>query len=233
MKEEMKAIVIDSFGGIDQLKMKPVPKPIPEDNEVEIEIAYTGVNPVDWKIREGMLKARMPYKFPLIPGWDASGIVSSKGKKASKFEVGDEVFAYCRKPAIQWGTYAEYICCDENHVALKPKNISFAEAASIPLAALTAWQVLFDVGKLQKGHTILIHAGAGGVGGFAIQFAKNLGAKVFSTCSASNLDYVKHLGCDRPIDYKAQNFVEVIKQEVPQGLDFVLDTMGGKFFKKA
>lgn len=228
MKEEMQAVIIESFGGVDKLKMTQVPKPIPEDNEVCIDIEYTSVNPVDWKIREGMFKGRMPYQFPLIPGWDASGKISAKGKNVTKFEVGDAVYAYCKKPVIQWGTYAECICVEENHVALKPKNISFAEAAAIPLTALTAWQALFDVGKLKKGDKILIHAGAGGVGGFAIQFAKNFGADVFATASAQNHEYLKKLGCRCPIDYHKEHFGDVIKKDAPEGIDFVLDTIGGK-----
>lgn len=152
--KQMTAITIDSFGGVEQLKMIQLPIPTPDENEVQIAIKYTSVNPVDWKIREGLLKGRMPYKFPLIPGWDAAGVVTALGKNATKFEMGDQVFACFRKPIVQWGTYAEFICFNEDDVALKPKNTSFAEAAAVPLTALTAWQAFFDVGKLKKGDRI-------------------------------------------------------------------------------
>lgn len=233
MKEEMNAIMIESFGGPDVLKQGKSLKPFPEDNEVQIAIKYAGVNPVDWKIREGLLKSRMPYKFPLILGWDAAGVVTAKGKNVNKFDIGDEVFTYCRKPVIQQGTYAEYICFDEEHVALKPQNISLAQAASIPLVALTAWQVFFDLGKLEKGHKVLIHAGAGGVGGFAIQFAKYVGAEVWTTAKKQNHPYVKDLGADHVIDYQTQDFAQEIKKSVPAGLDFVFDTKGGETLQKS
>ena len=129
----MKAMVIDEFGATDQLHFEDLPTPKPLDDEVQIQILYASVNPVDWKICEGLLKGRLPHGFPLIPGWDAAGVVSSIGKDAKKFKIGDEVYAYCRKPTIQWGTYAEYVCCDADNVALKPKKINFAHAAAIPL----------------------------------------------------------------------------------------------------
>lgn len=223
----MKAMVMEEFGTIDHLHVDDVPTPTPADNEVQIQILYTSVNPVDWKICEGHLEKRAPHQFPLIPGWDASGVISAVGKNVKKFKVGDEVYAYCRKPTVQWGTYAEYVCVEDGNVALKPKNITFAQAAAIPQVGLTAWQGLFDIAKLKKGETILVHAGAGGVGGMAVQFAKNAGAKVYSTASSENHAYVKKLGADVVIDYKKQNFVDAIKKAVPEGLDVVFDTVGG------
>src|SRR5437870_2427248 len=138
----MKAIAIKDFGGVEKLTVTDLPKPEPAVNELLIEVRYTAVNPVDWKIREGHLKERLPHKFPLIPGWDAAGIVSAVGSNVKNFKPGDEVFAYCRKPTVQWGTYAEYITFDAELVAHKPKNINFAQAAAIPLVGLTAWQSL-------------------------------------------------------------------------------------------
>jgi NADPH2:quinone reductase len=229
----MKAMVIENFGGVEQLHFEDFPTPIPADNEVQIEIYYTAVNPVDWKIREGMLKGLMLHEFPLIPGWDASGIVNKVGKNISSFKKGDEVFAYCRKPIVKWGTYAEYICVDASHVALKPKNLSFAQAASIPLVGLTAWQALFDFAKLQAGESILIHAGAGGVGSLAIELAHYTGAKIFTTASTEHHPYVKKLGADVPIDYKKCDFVSKIKELAPGGIDVVFDCVGGKTLQES
>src|ERR1700722_488287 len=123
----MKAMVIEKFGKGEQLHFEDVPTPKPTDNEVQIQVLYASVNPVDWKIREGMLKNLLPHEFPLIPGWDAAGIVTDIGKNVKTFKIKDEVFAYCRKPIVKWGTYAEYVCFDANNVALKPKNLNFAE----------------------------------------------------------------------------------------------------------
>lgn len=224
----MRAILLEGFGGVDQLHIGDVPKPTPQDHEVLIKIHYTAVNPVDWKVRSGLLKNRMPHEFPIIPGWDASGVVEAVGKQVERFKPGDEVFAYCRKPTIHSGTYAEYVTVPADNVAFKPKKLSFAEAAAIPLAGLTAWQALFDAAKLKKGDRVLIHAGAGGVGSLAIQFAKAAGAFVYTTASQANHDYVKKLGADVAIDYKQQSFIDVIKEQVPNGIDVVFDCIGGQ-----
>lgn len=227
----MKAIAIESFGGVEKLKVTDVATPKPADNEVQIEILYTAVNPVDWKIREGMLKDRLPHEFPLIPGWDAAGIIKAVGSNVKNFRPGDEVFAYCRKPVVKMGTYAEFICLPAEQVAIKPKNINFAQAAAIPLVGLTAWQALFDAAHLKKGETVLIHAGAGGVGSLAIELAKNAGAVVITTARKSNHPYVQKLGADVVIDYTTENFVDVIKKRHPDGIDIVLECMGGQILK--
>lgn len=224
---KMKAMIIDSFGGVDQLKLGEMPIPAPGDHEVQIQIKYTSVNPVDWKIREGLLKNRMPFEFPIILGWDASGMISALGKNVTNLKVGDEVYAYCRKSIIKWGTYAEFVNVEANFVALKPKKVNFAEAASIPLVGLTAWQALFDHAKLESGETVLIHAGAGGVGSLAIQFAKHAGAIVYTTAREANFPYVKKLGAKEAIDYKKEDFVKKIKHLEPNGVDVVFDTVGG------
>lgn len=229
----MKAIVIDNFGHEEQLKHIDIGTPKPKENELLIEIKYAGVNPVDWKIREGLLKNRMPHEFPLIPGWDAAGIVKEVGKNVADFKIGDEVFAYFRKPIIKEGTYAEFICFDSSFVAKKPKNLNFLQASVIPLSALTAWQVLFDVAKLKKNQTALIHAGSGGVGGFAIQFAKKIGAKVFTTCSQANHEYAKSLGADYCIDYNEDNFVKKVQELEGEKIDFVFDTIGGRTLRES
>ena len=229
----MKAIQYDKYGGPDVLKYIDVPTPEPKDNEVLIKINYAGLNPVDWKIRDGILQKAIPNKFPIIPGWDASGTVQSVGKAVSDLKVGDEVFTYCRKESLQDGTYAEFITCDASVVAKKPKNTSFNQAASIPLVALTCWQALFDIAKLKKGDVVLIQAGAGGVGSFAIQFAKWKGAFVITTTSAKNTDYVKKLGADLIINYDKENFAERIKKEYPQGIDIVFEMIGGETMQEA
>lgn len=224
----MKAVVIENFGGAETLKLKEVPEPIPQENEVLIRVEYTAVNPVDWKIREGLLKSRLPHEFPLIPGWDAAGVIAEVGSNVRQFKIGDEVYAYCRKPIVKEGTYAEFVTFDAAQVALKPKNISFAEAAAIPLASLTAWQGLFDFANLKENQSVLIHAGSGGVGSFAIQFARHAQAEVWTTCSLPNHSYVKQLGAREAIDYTKENFVTAIKKKKNDGFDVIFDGVGGK-----
>ncbi|MFQ5729898.1 MAG: NADP-dependent oxidoreductase [Waddliaceae bacterium] len=222
----MKAITIKKFCPVEEMHLTDLPTPQPTANEVQIQIAYTAVNPVDWKICEGWLKKMIPHEFPLIPGWDAAGTVTAMGKNVMDLKIGDEVYAYCRKPTVQWGTYAEYVCFNANHVALKPKKFNFAQAASIPLVGLTAWQSLFEAANLQKGESILIHAGAGGVGSLAIEFAKYAGAKIYTTASGNNHGYVKKLGADYAIDYHKEDFVEKIHSLDPEGVDVVMDCVG-------
>lgn len=224
----MKAIAIDDFGGVERLHLEEFPDPTPLAQEVQIAVHYSGVNPVDWKICAGMLKGRIPHEFPIILGWEASGVVTAVGPESSKFKVGDEVYTYCRKPIIKWGAYAEYLVVDEQHVALKPKNISFAQAAGIPLAALTAWQALHDVAQIKNGESILIHAGAGGVGGFAIQFAALSHAKIYTTARKKNHSYVHKLGAIKAFDYSQEDFASSLLKLEPDGVDIVFDTVGGK-----
>ena len=222
----MKAVYYEAFGGVDQLKVGEVATPDPADNEVQIEVAFTSVNPVDWKIREGYLKEVFDCEFPLIPGWDVSGRVSAIGSKVENFKEGDSVYAYCRKPLVKWGTYAEYVCMEAEHVAPKPKSLSFAQAAAIPLVTLTAWQALFDYAKITDGQSVLIHAGAGGVGSMAIQLAKDAGATVYTTASAGNHEYVAELGANVAIDYISEDFVAKMRELEPEGVDVVFDCAG-------
>lgn len=230
----MRAVVIEAFGGVETLQIKRVPDPLPQDHEILIRIAYAGVNPVDWKIREGRLSDRLPHQFPLIPGWDAAGTVTAVGSRVTAFAPGDQVFSYCRKPLVQAGTYAEYVCCDASHAALKPTNLSFAQAAAVPLAALTAWQALFDFAQVKKGQKVVILAGAGAVSSFAIQFAKHAGALICTTCPAAKQPYVRSLGADITIDYAPRPLttpIQAIKAWAPKGVDLVLDTVGGPQLK--
>lgn len=229
----MKAMAIEQFGGKDVLKLMELPTPEPQPNEVQISVAYAAVNPVDWKIREGLLQSRLPHEFPIILGWDVSGKISKVGKEVTDWKVGDEVFAYARKSFIHDGTFAEYVCLESKNVARRPKSLSLRDAAAIPLTALTAWQALVEWAQINKGESVLIHAGAGGVGGMGIQFAKNKGCKVFTTASAKNFDYVRKLGADVIIDYQKEDFVAKVKEFAKEGVDVVFDTMGNEILKSS
>ena len=155
------------------------------------------------------------------------------GEEVTRFTEGDEIFAYCRKPLVHGGAYSEYIVLEEEHAAIKPKNTSFEEAASIPLAALTAYQSLFDAAKLQSGETVLVHAAAGGVGGFGVQLAKDRGATVWGTASGHNREYIQDLGGDRVVDYPQVDFREAVRSEYPDGVDLVFDCVGGEVLQKS
>ena len=216
----MKAVIIENYGGIDELKYTEIEEPNLKDNDVLIEIAATSVNPVDWKLREGHLKGMLQYDFPFILGLDAAGTIKEVGKNVTKFRIGDNVFT--RPDITRNGTYAEYVAVDENLVAKKPENLSFEEAASIPLVGLTSWQCLVDFADIKQGDKVLIHAGSGGVGSFAIQLAKSFGAWVVTTCSTRNVEFVKSLGADKVIDYRNEDFTQVLAD-----MDIVFDTLGG------
>lgn len=217
----MKAMRIHEYGGPEVLKVEEAPRPAPGPDEVLIRVHAAGVNPVDWKAREGYLKERVPRSMPFIPGWDVSGVVEEAGGKTSRLNVGDEV--YSRPDIVRDGAYAEYIVVRETEVALKPKTIDHVHAAAVPLAALTAWQSLFDEAKLQPGQRILIHAAAGGVGHFAVQFAKWKGAHVIGTASKKNHDFLRELGADEVIDHRTQRFEETVHD-----VDVVFDTLAGE-----
>ncbi|MEH7455573.1 NADP-dependent oxidoreductase, partial [Gottfriedia acidiceleris] len=204
----MKAMVIDRYG---KVPMHMVEMSIPDigENEVLAEIHAASINPVDFKIRDGKVKMLLKYKMPLILGNDFSGVVVKVGAKVTRFNVGDEIYGRPRKQKM--GTFAEYIAVHEEDIALKPKNLSFEEAASIPLVGLTSYQALHDILQIKKGHKILIHAGSGGVGTFAIQLAKLMGATVVTTASAKGMELVKSIGADEVIDYKSTKFEEKLK----------------------
>jgi len=216
----LKAVIIENYGGIDELKYTEINEPNLKDNDVLIEIAATSVNPIDWKLRKGYLKGMLQYDFPFILGLDAAGTIKEVGKNVTKFKIGDNVFT--RPDITRNGTYAEYVAVDENLVAKKPENLSFEEAASIPLVGLTSWQCLVDFADIKQGDKVLIHAGAGGVGSFAIQLAKSFGAWVVTTCSTRNVEFVKSLGADKVIDYRNEDFTQVLAD-----MDIVFDTLGG------
>src|SRR5256714_7537834 len=217
----MTAMRIHNKGGPEVLHYEDAPRPQPQAGEVLIRVHAAGVNPIDWKVRQGRMKDFWPHKFPLILGWDLSGVVEELGKGVSRFKIGDEV--YSLPDPTRNGAYAEYIVVRESEVALKPKSLYHVRAAAIPLAALTAWQSLFDTAQLQPGQRVLIHAGSGGVGHFAVQLAKWKGAYVFATASTKNQDLLRKLGVDEPIDHTQQRF-----EDVARNIDIVLDTLGGE-----
>jgi NADPH:quinone reductase-like Zn-dependent oxidoreductase len=222
----MKAIVIEEYGDKNVLVEKTIQTPIISENQVLVEVHATSINPIDWKVRAGYLKEMLPFEFPIILGWDAAGVVVEAGSNVIDFKVGDRVFT--RPATTNRGTYAEYLAADSNLLAKMPEEMSFEEAASIPLAGLTAWQCLVDFGNIKEGSKVLIHAGAGGVGIFAIQIAKSLGAYVATTASENNTEFLTSLGADEVINYKETDFSEVLN-----GFDLVLDSMGGDIQSKS
>src|SRR5258705_1549445 len=199
--QTMKAIRIHNYGGPEALQYEDAPRPEPQVGEVLVRVHAAGVNPIDWKVREGHMKDFWPHKFPLILGWDLSGVVEEFGEgpaAAGRFKIGDEVYSV--PDPTRNGAYADYIVVREPELALKPNSLHHIRAAAVPLAALTAWQSLFDNAQLQPGQRVLIHAGSGGVGHFAAQLAKWKGAYVFATASTKNQDLLRELGVDEPID---------------------------------
>ena len=195
----MKAIRINKFGGSDVMKLEEVERPVPASDEILVKMYASGVNPVDWVIREGGNDFIKPLlKLPMTLGWDAAGIVEETGSEVNEFKKGDAVFGVPNFPGD--GSYAEFCAAKANQFALKPESLSFNEAAGVPLAALTAWTGIFEYGKLQPGQRILIQGASGGVGGFAVQFAKAKGAYVIGIASTDNLKYLKELGADEVID---------------------------------
>jgi len=214
----MKAFIVDRYKKKGALRFGEMPEPEVRDRDVLVEVRAVSLNPLDAKIRDGEFKLILPYRLPLILGNDVAGLVVRVGSRVRSFKPGDEVYARPAKDRI--GTFAEFIAMDEADVALKPRNLGMGEAASIPLVGLTAWQVLVDRAHLAAGQKALIHAGSGGVGAFAIQLAKHLGATVATTTSTANVDLVKSLGADVVIDYKKEDFAKTLS-----GYDVVLNSL--------
>src|SRR5882762_3351166 len=219
--QTMKAIRIHNYGGPEVLHYEGAPRPQPQAGEVLVRVHAAGVNPIDWKVREGHMKDFWPHKFPLILGWDLSGVVEKIGDGVSRFKKGDEVYSV--PDVSRDGAYAEYIVVREPELALKPNSLHHIRAAAVPLAALTAWQALFDTAQLQPGQRVLIHAGSGGVGHLAVQLAKWKGAHVFATASSKNQELLRRLRVDDAIDYTKQKF-----EDFARDVDVVLDTIGGE-----
>jgi NADPH2:quinone reductase len=224
----MRAVAIEEFGGPEKIQGMDLPRPKPSKGEVLVRVVAAGVNPVDWKIREGKLAGWLPHAFPLVLGWDAAGVVEELGEGATRFRKGDRVWTFARKPVVQWGCYAEYLAVAEESVALMPSKLLYEEAAAFPAAALTAFQALFDRPGIESGSRVLVHAAAGGVGHFAVQLAKHAGAFVYGTAGPDNQAFVMELGATGAIDYRKEDFVEAAQRDCPGGFDLVLDGVGGE-----
>ncbi|MDQ0158190.1 NADP-dependent oxidoreductase [Alkalibacillus salilacus] len=222
----MKAVRIHNYGGQEQLIEENIEKPRPAAGQVIVKQHATSINPIDWKLRAGYLQDMVPFEFPVILGWDTAGIIDEVADDVTDFEIGDRVFA--RPELTNQGTYAEYTAVDAHLLAHIPENLTFQEAAGVPLTTMTAWQCLYDFADIQPGDKVLIHAGAGGVGTMAIQLAKVTGAKVVTTASTHNVEFLYSLGADKVIDYKKQDFDDELED-----VDFVLDTLGGEIQERS
>jgi NADPH:quinone reductase-like Zn-dependent oxidoreductase len=222
----VKAFVVDKYKKQGPLRLAELPEPQVGNEDVLVRVHAASVNPLDAKLRDGAFKAILPYRLPFILGHDVAGTIVKVGLRVKRFKVGDEIYSRPRDHRI--GTFAEFIAINEADVALKPKNLSMEEAASIPLVALTAWQALIERGTVKPGQKVFIQAGSGGVGLIAIQLAKHLGAKVATTTSAKNSDLVKSLGADIVVDYNAQDFEKVLS-----GYDLVLNSQDTKTLNKS
>jgi NADPH:quinone reductase-like Zn-dependent oxidoreductase len=221
----MHAVRIHSFGEPDVLKIEEVPPPEAKDNEIVVRVKAASVNPVDYKTRAGRYPAVTQDQLPKVLGRDISGVVERVGGTVGKFKKGDAIYAMLGRDV---GGYAEYALVTEDEAAKKPAQLDFVQAAAVPLAALTAWQGLFDQGGLKAGERVLIHGGAGGVGHFAVQFAKAKGAWVATTVSGADIAMIRKLGADRPIDYKTERFEEAVKD-----IDLVFDLIAGDTQKRS
>ena len=222
----MKAFIIDRYGKKEAGRMADMPEPKLRDDDVLVQIHAASINALDTKIKSGEFKLILPYRLPLILGNDMAGTVVQVGARVHGFKLGDEVYA--RPDDDRIGTFAEFIAVKASSLALKPTNLGMVEAASLPLVALTAWQVLVETAKLKKGQKVFIQAGSGGVGTVAIQLAKHLGAFVATTTSTANVDWVKALGADVVIDYKQQDFATVLRD-----YDMVLNSLGNDELNKS
>ena len=222
----MKAFITDRYSKQDPMRLGEMPEPELGDDDVLIEIHAAGLNQLDSKIKSGEFKLILPYRMPLVLGHDLAGVVSRVGSRVQQFKVGDEV--YSRAPDHRIGTLAQFIAVNESAVARKPASLSMEEAASIPLVGLTVWQALVEKANLEKGQKVFIQAGSGGVGTFAIQLAKHLGAIVATTTSTANVDWVRRLGADIVIDYRKQDFESIL-----HGYDVVLNSQNGKTLEKS
>jgi NADPH2:quinone reductase len=221
----MRAITYSKFGGADVLELTDQPDPHIGPDTLLVRVKAASVNPVDWKIRQGYLEGLLDTVFPAVPGWDVAGVVEQVGLDTPEFQVGDEVYGYVRKDTVQGGTFAELVAAPVRTLARKPASLSFEEAAAVPLAGLTAYQAIQRAG-VAEGQTVLVHAAAGGVGAFAVQIAKALGARVIGTASESNHEFLRTLGAE-PVTY-GDGLVGRVRAVAPDGVDVALDFVGGE-----
>lgn len=226
--KKMKAVVLKDFGGVENLVIEEVRKPEIKADEVLIRVKAIGINQIDLKTRKGGgIAAKLKEENPMILGWDVAGEITEAGSEVKEFKAGDVVFGTVNFPGCG-NAYAEYVAAPASQLAMKPENISFEEAAGACQSPLTAWQAIIDTGHVKKGDRVLIHGAAGGVGSYAIQIAKHLGAYVIGTASGEDRDFVLNLGADECIDYKTQKFEERVKD-----LDFIMDSIGGDNFVRS
>ncbi|MDA8483141.1 NADP-dependent oxidoreductase [Pseudomonas resinovorans] len=223
----MRAVAIDRLGGSEVLQVVQLEKPRPGPGEVLVRVACAGVNPADWKCREGYLGGFLEYRFPFVLGFDLAGTVEVAGEGVHGLPPGTRVFAQSDVGAGKWGSYAEFACVSRESVVVMPDNLDFASAASVPTPALAAWAGLFDEGGLRPGMKVLVHGGGSAVGGFAIQFARCAGARTVATCSADNADRARTLGAECAIDYRTADIGDEVRRWSPEGVDLVLDCIGG------
>ncbi|WP_406433999.1 NADP-dependent oxidoreductase [Streptomyces sp. NBC_00631] len=222
----MKGISYSRYGGPEVLEYGEVKDPKVGPDSVLVKVRAAAVNPVDWKCREGHLNGVLDAVFPVVPGWDVSGVVVQPGSAVTEFAVGDEVIGYVREDFLSRGTFAEYVAAPVRTLARKPRNLTFDQAAGLPLAGLTAYQVLVHALEVRRGETVLVHAAAGGVGSLAVQIAAHLGARVIGTASEPNHDFVRGLGGE-PVTYRA-GLAERVRGLAPEGVAAVFDTVGGE-----
>jgi NADPH:quinone reductase-like Zn-dependent oxidoreductase len=227
MSKQMKASFFTEFGELDNIKTGKVDRPEPGEGEVLLRVKAAGVNPVDAAVARGMLNEVIPAEFPAIPGWDMAGIVEERGHSARRFEEGDQVYAYARRPVIKHGTFAEYVVLPESYLAYAPTELTIEESGGIPLVGLTAYQSLFQFGRQQPQQTLLILGASGGVGTMAIQLAKSAGANVIGVAGAKNQKYMKELGADETIDYSKGHVGEEVEDIAPDGVDFIFHCSRG------
>ncbi len=219
----MKAVTINRYGSIDVLEYSEIEKPQITPNQLLVKIQATSINPVDWKIRQGQLQLLSGFNFPIVLGCDLSGVVLEVGEKVENFEPGDEIYTFINP--LVGGAYAEYIAIPANTAALKPKNMNYSQAAAVPVAGLTAFQALLDLGQIRPGQKVLINGASGGVGTFAVQIAKVMKTEVIGVCSSKNITLVESLGANRVIDYNQIDFTKESEQ-----YDIIFDAVGKETF---
>jgi NADPH:quinone reductase-like Zn-dependent oxidoreductase len=225
----VKGISYSRYGGPEVLEYGDVRDPKVGPDAVLVKVRAAAVNPVDWKCRAGYLDGMLDAVFPVVPGWDLSGVVVRPGVSVTEFTAGEEVIGYVREDFLSRGTFAEYVAAPVRTLARKPRNLSFEEAAGLPLAGLTAYQVLVKALQVKRGETVLVHAAAGGVGSIAVQLVRHLGARAIGTASARNHAFLRGLGCE-PVEY-GEGLAERVRGVAPEGVDAVFDTVGGEALK--
>jgi NADPH:quinone reductase-like Zn-dependent oxidoreductase len=223
----MKAVYYERFGPPEVLQVGERPRPSPAADELLVQVAAAGVNPIDRRLRNGELQSFFTRTWPIVPGWDVAGRVVEVGRDVRGWNCGDDVVGLAFTWTLQHGTYAEYTPVKAASIARKPSELSFAQAAALPLVSLTAWESLVEYAELRSAQSVLVQAGAGGLGSVAIAIARHLGATVYTTTRAQNFDYVRSRGADHPIDYTREDYAEYLRRHEPDGVDVVLESLTG------